>query len=94
MFTLAKNERISDCLDPHTGKFPVSNVKPLPGCPQCEKDPFRAVIIESQGVADRGVLLCAGHFRDVCRECFETNEDHVCRNANSLAVLFGGEPKV
>jgi hypothetical protein len=92
MFTLASNERIGDCLDPHAGKLPVSDVKPFPGCPQCAGVPFRAVIIESQGMPDRGVLLCAGHFRDVCRTCFETNEDHVCRNANSLAVLFGGEP--
>ena len=92
MFTLASNERISDCLDPHAGKLPVKDVKPLAGCPECEKAPFRAVIIESKGVPNRGVLLCANHFHDVCRTCFETNEDHVCRNANSLAVLLGGKP--
>ena len=91
MFTLASDERISDCLDPHAGSFPVSNVKPLPGCPQCDQAPFRAVMIESKGAPDRGVLLCAGHFRGVCRTCFESDEDHLCRNANSLAVLFGGE---
>jgi hypothetical protein len=91
MFTLASDERISDCLDPHGGKFPVNDVRPLPRCPLCLSDPFRAVIIESRGVPDRAILLCAGHFRGVCRTCFETNKDHVCRNANSLAVVFGGE---